>query len=117
MQRPAFAPHFANWSEPWEFADADTTARRLRTAGFTDVRTSIEPSPVLQPDAATYREFITHVIVRPHLARLTDGTLRDCFVDSITALAAADSPPFELDYWRLNIEARKPQAARDPDAC
>ena len=107
MQRPAFAPHFANWSEPWEFADAETTVRRLRTAGFTDVRTSVEPSPVLQPDAATYREFITHVIVRPHLARL-DGALRDRFVDSITALAAADSPAFELDYWRLNIEARKP---------
>jgi len=108
MQRPAFAPHFANWSEPWEFADADTTARRLRTAGFTDVRTSVEASPVVQPDAATYREFITHVIVRPHLARLADGALRDRFVDSITALAAADSPAFELDYWRLNIEARKP---------
>lgn len=65
MQQPAFAPYFADWSEPWEFADADTTARRLRTAGFIDVRTSVESSPVFQPGAAAYREFITHVIVRP----------------------------------------------------
>ena len=108
MQQPAFAPYFADWSEPWEFADAATTARRLRAAGFIDVRTSIESSPVYQPDAAAYREFITHVIVRPHLARLNDAALRDRFVDSVTALAAMDSPAFELDYWRLNIEARKP---------
>lgn len=112
MQQPPFAPHFAGWSEPWEFADADTTAGRLRAAGFGDVHTSVEPSPVFQPDAAAYREFITHVIVRPHLARLADSSLREHFVDSITALAAADSPAFELDYWRLNIDARKPPLVR-----
>jgi trans-aconitate 2-methyltransferase len=112
MQQPAFAPHFADWSDPWEFADADTTGRRLRSAGFTDVRTSVESSPVFQPDAEAYREFITHVIVRPHLARLGDSALRDRFVDSITALAATDSPAFELDYWRLNIEATKPISGR-----
>jgi trans-aconitate methyltransferase len=109
MHEPGFAPHFANWSDPWEFADADTTARRLRAAGFTDVHTSVHWSPVLQPDAATYREFITHVILRPYLARLNESALRDRFLDSMTALAADDSPPFELDYWRLDIEARKPR--------
>jgi trans-aconitate 2-methyltransferase len=108
MRQTAFAPHFGGWSKPWEFADADTTARRLQAAGFTEVRTSVEPSPVVQPDATTYREFITHVILRPHLAHLTESVLRDRFLDSITTLAAADTPAFELDYWRLNIEARKP---------
>jgi trans-aconitate 2-methyltransferase len=110
MQLPAFAPYFAGWSAPWEFANAETTACRLQAAGFTEVRTSVDPSPVFQPDAAAYREFITHVIVRPHLGRLADSSLRERFVDSITASAAADSPAFELDYWRLNIDARKPRA-------
>jgi trans-aconitate 2-methyltransferase len=109
MKQPPFAPHFADWTEPWQFADAETTARRLREAGFTDVRTDVEPSPVFQPDAAAYREFLTHVIVRPYLARLSERALRNRFVDTITTLAAADSPAFELDYWRLNIEARKPR--------
>jgi len=46
-----FAPYFAKWSEPWEFAGAELTAQRLAHAGFEDIRTSIEQSPVAFPDA------------------------------------------------------------------
>jgi hypothetical protein len=28
----------------------------------------------------------------------------------ITALAASDNPAFTLDYWRLNLMARRPLA-------
>jgi len=34
--------------------------------------------------------------------------LRARFMDRLTEQAALDSPPFELDYWRLNIDARRP---------
>src|SRR5262245_31489535 len=37
MQEPRFAPYYAAWQEPWEFADALTTTRRLEEAGFEDV--------------------------------------------------------------------------------
>ena len=30
------------------------------------------------------------------------------FLAELTMAAAADSPPFTLDYWRLNISARRP---------
>src|SRR4029453_15873703 len=70
MADARFAPHFAHWSEPWEFADAETTARRLTAAGFDEVHTTVERSPVVFPDAETYRTFITNVICRPHLAHL-----------------------------------------------
>jgi len=108
MREPTFAAHFSRWKDPWEFADAETTVRRLQHAGFTDVSASVHASPILQPDAATYREFVEHVICRPHLAHLPDATLKARFMDRLTDEAARESPPFELDYWRLNIEARRP---------
>ncbi len=109
-QQAEFAPYFRGWHGPWNFADAETTAQRLVTAGFVDVRTSLEASPVVQPDAATYREFVTNVICRHHLACLPGQDLRDRFMDVITAQASHDVPALELDYWRLNMEARKPAA-------
>jgi trans-aconitate 2-methyltransferase len=108
MREPYFAPYFTSWQEPWEFADAEITARRLDEAGFEDVRTSLVPAPVVQPDVNAFQAFITTVICRPHLAHLADPVLRDGFVQRLTELAATDDPPFELDYWRLNLEARKP---------
>jgi trans-aconitate 2-methyltransferase len=111
MREPAFAPHFTRWTKPWEFADAETTARRLRDAGFEKIETSVLSSPVYQPDAPAYREFVEHVICRPHLSLLPTPELRDRFLDRLTDTAAQDSPPFELDYWRLNLEARKPGRA------
>ncbi len=107
MADPRFAAHFTNWLEPWEFADAATTAGRLTDAGFEEIHTSVEPSPVIFPDAETFRTFITNVICRPHLAHLPDATLKDAFIGLLTEFAAGDNPPFELDYWRLNIEARR----------
>jgi trans-aconitate 2-methyltransferase len=107
MRDPGLAPHFNSWQEPWEFADADTTARRLADAGFEDIRTSLEWAPVVHPDADAFRTFITNIICRPHLAYLPDAALRDVFINRLTEQAALDDPPFELDYWRLNIDARR----------
>jgi hypothetical protein len=64
---------------------------------------------VHQPDAAAYREFVEHVICRPHLSYLPTEELRDRFLDRLTTQAAEDRRPFELDYWRLDIDARKPR--------
>jgi trans-aconitate 2-methyltransferase len=110
----ATAPYdqfLAGWSGPWEFADAATTAERLRTAGFTDVETSLEPAPTLLPGADDYRAFLRTAIFRLHLERLPDEQLRATFLDTLTAQAAQDDPPFSLDYWRLNLRGTRP-----PDA-
>ena len=102
-----FAPHFANWQEPWEFADATTTEQRLRGAGFVDIRTTVEWSPVVQPTADAYAVFLANVICRPHLSHLPDDDTRRHFIDRLTRAAIHDTPAFELDYWRLNVAARK----------
>ena len=108
MGAPEFAAYFTQWSNPWEFADAETTTRRLRSAGFEEIAVDVVPSPVNQPDAAAYREFVEHVICRPHLSHLPTPDLRGRFLDELTEAAAQDAPAFELDYWRLNLAARKP---------
>jgi SAM-dependent methyltransferase len=105
---PPFAPFFAGWPGPWEFADDRTTADRLRAAGFTEVETNLEYMPAAMDDAGAYHEFLTNVIFGTHLARIPDPALRDQYVQSLTGQAAMDAPPFELDYWRLNLRARRP---------
>ena len=72
-------------------------------------RVTTEPAPTTLATEADYREFVTTVIYHPHLDRLPDAALKKTFIDRVTELAAKDDAPFTLDYWRLNINARRPQ--------
>lgn len=107
MSRPPFAPYFEGWTGVWQFAGAEETAARLEAAGFTAVETWLEAAPTTMASADDYKAFVTTVIYHPHLARLPDA-LHRAFIEDVTALAAAATPPFSLDYWRLNMAARKP---------
>lgn len=110
MQREPFAAHFRDWPGLWEFATPEITADRLERAGFVDIRAGLEEAATSLADEESYREFVTTVIYNPHLARLTDPLLRKRFIDEVTALAAQQDPPYTLDYWRLNLEGRRPSA-------
>jgi trans-aconitate methyltransferase len=107
MRRPAYAPYFAGWAGPWLYASAAETAERLEAAGFVDVQTDLEDAPTTLASADDYLAFVTTVIFHPHVARLPDA-LRLPFIEDVTALAAATTPAFTLDYWRLNMTARRP---------
>ena len=110
MASPAFRASFQQWDDPWEFADVATTTARLAGAGFIDIEVSLESAPTLLENAHAYREFIACVCVRHHVDRVPSDD-RPAFLDALTAGAAQDDPPFTLDYWRLNIAARKPEGA------
>ena len=107
MRTPEFSACFASWTDPWEFASAETTERRLRAAGLVEIRTSVEATSTVMPDAESYREFVATVICRPFLAQIESAEGRARFMTALADMAARDSPAFELDYWRLNMEARK----------
>jgi SAM-dependent methyltransferase len=107
---PPLSPIFEGWDGPWEFADVATTTMRLDRAGFTAIDVSLEPSDVTFPDRASFREFVSCVCLRDHVSRMPD-VLRPAFLDAIADQAAADDPPFTLDYWRLNLAAAKPAGA------
>lgn len=104
MDAPPFASHFAGWFDPWTFAGVEDTRRRLERAGFESIEVWLEEAPTTMPDAAAFTDFISCVCVRHHVDTLPPE-MRPPFVAALTEQAAADDPPFTLDYWRLNIGA------------
>lgn len=101
-----YREYFRDWRDPWNFAGPDETAARIRAAGLDDEDVWLEESPVHLQTAGKYADFVSCVCIRHHLERLP-VQLRDRFTQDLTALAARDPQPYTLDYWRLNIEARK----------
>lgn len=107
MASPTYARFFAGYLFPWEFSDAEPAADRLRHAGFEQVETGLEEAPTQLPSAPEYQQFVESVILRNHLLQIPDPALRHQFLAELTKQAAADNPPFLLDYWRLNLQGRK----------
>jgi len=107
MQLPRFAPYFTDWQRVWEFPDARTTADRLAAAGFSEIDTSLEETPIVFANEADYRAFVRTVVFRLHLAKLP-GELQERFLDEMTARAARLPQKLTLDYVRLNMSARRP---------
>ena len=97
-----FAPYFAEWAGPWNFATPRDTERRLAAAGFTDVACLLQDWPVKPVEPLA---FIETVCLGHHLERLP-LELRRPFGEQV--LAAAGGDDLEVDYVRLNIAARKP---------
>lgn len=106
MESPKYARFFATWKHLWEFANAETTAERMRRAGFVDVETWLEPAAFKLGSANEYREFLGPVILRPFLNAISDAKLREEFLEDMVTQAAED-PSFALDYWRLNLRGTK----------
>jgi trans-aconitate methyltransferase len=107
ISAPPLAEFFAGWQSPWEYASPETTAERLQRAGFTEINTGLESAPVQLPSDREYREYLANVIFHRHLDRIRQPELRQRFLDELTRQSAQDDPPFVLDYWRLNMSARK----------
>lgn len=99
--RPPFAAHLANWTGPWHFASAEDTIECLARSGFVDVEVWREPHPVV-PEYT--EDYLRTVCLGHHVERLPPG-LREPFV---SAVAEHCGRPLELDYVRLNINARRP---------
>lgn len=108
MRSDRFAPFFLDWANPWNYATPEASADRLLTAGFEEVETSLEPSPTPMRGEVEYRDFASSVVLRTHVAKISDPRARDAFLDEMTAQAGRDDPPFTLDYWRLNLRAKRP---------
>ncbi len=106
-REPRFVRFFEGWSAPWYYADEETTRGRLAATGFEDIHVSLEPAPVAFESPSEFSEFIATVCIRPHLARLPLED-RASFTSELTMRATADPEPLTLDYWRLNISARRP---------
>jgi trans-aconitate methyltransferase len=98
---------FVAWSDPWRFEGARETGARLARAGFAAIDVSLVSTPVTFDGANAYADFVTTVCLRHQLDRLPFHE-RERFIADLTGQAAADDPPYTLDYWRLNMSGRRP---------
>jgi trans-aconitate 2-methyltransferase len=93
-----FAAHVADYA-PWNFYGPEETERRLRGAGFDEVRCWLEEVSVLLPEDR--RDFISACGLATHRARLPED-LREPFTEAVLdSIQNSD----ELRYVRLNIDA------------
>jgi len=99
--RPPFDRHLEGWQGPWHFAGAQRTAERLERAGFEEVVTWLAPAPVRPGEPEGY---LRSICLGYHLERLPEE-LRDDYVGGVLDCLGE---PLELDYVRLNIDARRP---------
>ncbi|MGE5408937.1 MAG: class I SAM-dependent methyltransferase [Syntrophothermus sp.] len=97
-RRPRFAPALADLPRPWYFAGPAETERRLRDAGFDEVRCWLQEK-VVEPEDP--RAFVGAVGLAAHHERLPEPD-RDAFTD---AVVAEMEQPLVLRYVRLNIDA------------
>jgi trans-aconitate 2-methyltransferase len=100
---PEYGQHLTGAKGLWNFASPEETEPRLREAGFDDVRCWLQPKPV-QPSRPL--EFITTVTLGPILDQLPEEK-RQPFAE---AVLQQEGEPLVLDYVRLNMEARTPDA-------
>ena len=97
----AWAPLFEGWEAPWYYAGPEETAQRLTAAGFVDVRTWLEPWPVVPDDPGAYLATVTLGAQVQHLP----ADHRDDYVRTVLDRLP---DPMTVDYVRLNIDARRP---------
>jgi trans-aconitate 2-methyltransferase len=103
--RPAQA---GGWPGPWNFATAEETAGRLERAGYTDVSTWLHDEPTAIEAGPPLETYLRTVILGAHLERLAPEE-REPFVRAVAAGLPDPQRPV-IDYVRLNIVARRPDA-------
>ena len=107
MNEPDFIEHFSGWNPPQNYQTDTETAARLQRIGFVDIACWLHNQDTRFADRDTYRQFLATVTCHTHIARIPDPALRERFLDRLVDLALQD-PDLHLDYWRLNVQARKP---------
>lgn len=96
--REPYASFLGDFDEPWNYAGAAETEKRLSQAGFGEVRCWLQPWEIAPPQPA---EFLRTVCLGPYMD-LLPSELGDRFIADILA---TESTPFRMRYVRLNIEA------------
>jgi trans-aconitate 2-methyltransferase len=103
----ALATAGEDYAPRYNFADPETTRRRVETAGFTEIQTWLQPEPTVFATDEALRDYLVTVVMRPLSERPNDE------LPGLAAEAARLLPGRAVDYVRLNITARR--ALPEPD--
>lgn len=104
----AFSRWLGEFAEPWFFSDDAAAAARLRSAGFADVSAGLEVAPVRVASSQEFQNYLRTFVLHRHLELLPAEDVRAEFVQELASASGQDDPPWTLDYWRLNLRARRP---------
>ena len=109
-QTAEFSQWLGQFPEPWLFSDAEQAARRLRSAGFHEVKADLEQASFTVSSKEEFRGYLRTFVLHRHLELFPTEDLRERFVKELAVASEEDNPPWTLDYWRLNLRGRKPTA-------
>ena len=103
---PEFSRHFGDWKDTSHYEGEAGTQALMRKAGFREVESKLHAAPTTFPSREAFRVFIRKVNIHRYVAQLPPEE-ETKFLDYLCDRAAADAPPFTLDYVRLTIRARR----------
>ena len=106
---PQFSKWLGSFPEPWFFSDAQMAAKNLRAAGFEDVHTDLENAPFVAANSDAFEEYLRTFVLHRHLELLPNEELGRNFTKALAEASAKDEPSWTLDYWRLNLRAKRPR--------
>lgn len=104
---PEYREFFTGWRRTTHYESAETFEDNMRRAGFVDIKIWLEQAPARLADAEEFKQYLATVTLREHTDRITDPILRQRFLDQLALKASQDDPPFVMDYWRLNMSAKR----------
>jgi trans-aconitate 2-methyltransferase len=106
MEEERFLDYFVGWKDDKYYADARTTAGRLKGAGFEEVETWPHDEVAAFDSVDELARFLGTVVLGGHLEKLPEEE-RSPFAAAVAErVVAVDGRP-ALDYVRLNIMARR----------
>jgi len=106
MRTPVFAPAFADWRDPWEYATPEVTAARLAQAGFVEITTWLNSEPTALPSREHLADYLETIILGRHVLRLPAAQHRP-FAEAVADTLIAQTGQPLIDYVRLNIVAHR----------
>ena len=106
MREKRYRAYFEDWQDDKNYADPQTTARRLKAAGFEEIQTWLHDEVAAFDAVDELARFLAVVVLGGHLERLPEADRVPFATDVAEKVAAVDGTP-ALDYVRLNIVARR----------
>ncbi len=108
VRKPPYQTFFPRGSRLWPYAEDLTVAEQLLSAGFVDIKTSLELALARFAGPEECRDFLAGQLFASHLPWIPAGPLRERFLDELVA-AGRDGPAFRIEYWWLNLRGRRPR--------
>jgi trans-aconitate 2-methyltransferase len=106
MEEERFLDYFVGWKDDKYYADARTTAGRLKGAGFEEVETWPHDEVAAFDSVDELARFLGTVVLGGHLEKLPEEE-RSPFAAAVAEkVVAVDGGP-AVDYVRLNMMARR----------